>query len=68
MNQTNRIVEDGCARAAAAVEPRIREAVNAEYAARLNGATVWARFRLKQKIEREIRRRVDESAPPSALY
>jgi len=68
MTRPNRIVVDGCARAFAALEPKIRAEVAAAYAARLEQAGIWARLRLKRRMEREIKNRVAERAPPHALY
>jgi hypothetical protein len=68
MTASNGFVADGYRRAYSAVEPPVRVEVTAEYAERLERASFWERQRLKREIEREIRRRVHEKAPPDALY
>jgi hypothetical protein len=68
MSSPNGFVADGYERACAALEPEVRAAVLAEYAARLAQAAPWERRRLLREIEREITRRVHEQAPPEALY
>jgi hypothetical protein len=71
-NETNRLsnhfVADGQARAHKANKPRIRAAVEAEYAERWHGATPWDRFWLRREMNREIARRLQEAAPSYALY
>jgi len=59
---------DGCDRLRHKVEPAIRAEVEAEYAERIASAGLWRRWRVIREMENEIRRRTDESAPPTALY
>ena len=68
MTKSNGIVAGGYWRARKAVAPQIREAVQAEYAARLQQASPAERRRLERELEREIERRIREKAPPDALY
>jgi hypothetical protein len=68
MVDSDRIVVDGDARAASALEPVVRAEVAAEYAERLQHANFWQRWWLQREMEREIARRIDERAPPHALY
>jgi hypothetical protein len=46
----------------------IRREVQQRHAAELAGVSWWKRFMLRAKIEREIRREVENLAPPHALY
>ncbi len=68
MRSQNHFVEDGCRRAALAIESQIRAEVLAEYAERLERESVWGRFLLKWQIRRDIERRIAKCAPPHALY
>ena len=61
-------MEDGWRRLWLKVEPAIRTEVEAEYAERVAAAGFWRRWRVIREMENEIRRRAEESAPPSALY
>ena len=61
-------VADGHRRARAAVEPHVRAEVESEFAGRLQNASFFKRLRLLREMEREIQRRVDQTAPPDALY
>lgn len=68
MGVDNRIVANGYARAYAAIEPGVRAEVQAEYAERLQNASFFSRVWIRWEMKREIRRRIDRSAPPDALY
>lgn len=68
MGVHNRFVADGYSRAYAAIEPGVRAEVQAEYADRLQNASFFGRIWIRWEMNREIRRRVDQSAPPDALY
>jgi len=61
-------VEDGCSRAQGAIEPKIRLQVMAEYSERLQSAGPWGRFWLRREIEHEVMFRLNQVAPPEALY
>lgn len=56
-------VIDGCDRARAAIEPRIRRQVIAQFAEQLRVAGFWTRLRLRLEIEREVDRRLECRAP-----
>ncbi len=47
-----------------ASEP-IRAAVEAEFAAKLRGASLWQRWQLRLEIEREVSRRMQDVPKPS---
>ena len=68
MASADGIVADGYWRLLAVVDPQVRAEVEAEYAGRLEQASFWERRRLKREMAREIKRRVDEKAPPYGLY
>ncbi len=68
MNRSTLFVCDGYARTCAAIQPQIRAVVEAEFSERLAAASLWGRFWLRRAIEREVRQRVRQSAPPEALY
>ena len=61
-------VADGCRRARAAIEPRVRADVEREFAGKLENASFLKRLRLRRQMEREIQRRVEAMAPSDALY
>ena len=63
-----RFVADGYYRAYAANEPIVRQEVEVEYAEQLKAASFWQRFSLRREMATEIRRRLNEKAPRSALY
>jgi hypothetical protein len=65
---SSRFVHDGYDRAQSAAEPEIRAQVIAEYAAQIEAAGIWDRFWLWETIEREITTRLNQQAPPDALY
>jgi hypothetical protein len=62
------IVADGHERAWWANEPLVRVQVQQEYAERLCAAPLWRRWLLRRALEREVRRRLEQLAPPDALY
>lgn len=66
--QATGFVADGWERVLRASGPRIRWEVEQAFTAQLAEAGFWQRVRLRWAIEREIRRRVLEAAPPCALY
>jgi hypothetical protein len=64
----SRFVRDGCDRAQSAAAPEIRAQVIAEYAGQIEAANIWGRFWLWRTIEREVMTRLNQQAPPDALY
>ncbi len=66
--RVNEFVADGYERAVDANEPTVRNEIEAKYATQMENASVQDRKRLQQQIEREIKQRLDELAPPGALY
>jgi hypothetical protein len=64
----DRFVVDGFLRAQAAAEPEIRFQVIGEYSEQLEAAGFWGRFWLRRTIDREVRIRLNQVAPPGALY
>jgi hypothetical protein len=68
MTIASSFVVDGCCRAQAAAELKVRTEVEAEFAERLAAADFWTRVRLWREITREVRRRLNRIAPPDALY
>jgi hypothetical protein len=67
-SRESRFVVDGYERARAAAEPQIRADVEQEYAIQLVNASVIERWRLKREMARVIAKRIDQAAPPDALY
>jgi hypothetical protein len=65
---SNHFVEDGYERACDAAIDKIRAAVAAEFAERLQTADWWERWRLRYAMRREIKRRLERVAPPWGLY
>ena len=61
-------VADGCERAQAAALDEIRATVEREYAERLQSAGWFKRMLLYREMRREIKRRLDRTAPPWGLY
>ena len=61
-------VADGYERACGATIEKIRAAVAAEFAERLQTAGWWERCRLRYEMRREIKRRLERVAPPWGLY
>jgi hypothetical protein len=68
MRQVDQIVCDGQSRAHAAIEPRVRAAVEAEFAERWQAASLWRRFWLRREITGEVERRLEQAAPSHAVY
>ncbi len=64
MNPECHFVVDGRERAAEA----IRDEVTAEFAEKLAATTFWNRWRVRRKIEAEVKRRMDKQSPGHALY
>ena len=61
-------VEDGYERARAAIEPKVRAQVSAEYGERLKNASSSEQARLRKEMAQEIERRIDAQSPPDAIY
>jgi hypothetical protein len=61
-------VADGYERACDAAIDKIRAAVAADFAERLQTAGWWKRWRVRYEMRREIQRRLDRVAPPWGLY
>lgn len=68
MPMPNQFVADGFFRLLSALRPVVKAAVQAEYAAQLESANDVERSRLELEMQQEIERRIDQSAPPGALY
>ena len=68
MNRTLQFVQDGYRLAYAALEPSVRAAVEAEFAERLAVASLIERWQLRRAMAREVERRLQQMAPPDALY
>ena len=68
MSDPHHFLADGHQRAWEAHEPKVRAEVEAEFADRWKEASSRARRHLREEIEREIDRRLEELAPPNALY
>ncbi len=68
MDDKAEIVADGRERAMDGSVDRIRAEVEAKYAEELRTAGFWKRRRIRQKIEREIEKRLERIAPKTGLY
>lgn len=68
MRTSDHFVNDGSQRLHAATTPEIEAAVRVEFAERLTNASFLERLKLRVAIRREVRRRLDEAASPTALY
>jgi hypothetical protein len=68
MIDDNHFLEDGYERAYSANEPVVRAEVELEFADALSKASASERERIRKEIESVIAKRVDELAPPDALY
>ncbi len=64
----HRIVASGRDNAWSANLPAARAEVEKEFAERMASAGFWKRLLLRRRIEKEIRRRMEENAPRRALY
>ncbi len=67
-SRESRIVVDGCSRARAAAEPKVRADVERQYADRLATASMIQRWRLKLEMKKQIAEQLAKIAPPDALY
>ncbi|MEQ8789216.1 MAG: hypothetical protein RIC55_23080 [Pirellulaceae bacterium] len=67
-SQMSGFVSGGHGRAHAAAAPRIRAEVRREFTHQGATASLLQRIRLWWRIEREIRRRIQATAPSDALY
>jgi len=68
MTHQAKFIADGFSRATSAARTQIQAEVTKLYASLIAHANFWDRFRLKQQINAEVRRRVAERVPPHALY
>ncbi|MEE8169953.1 MAG: hypothetical protein V3T70_05340 [Phycisphaerae bacterium] len=68
MNPSGHFVADGGDRLIRASIARIRSEVAERYAEELEQAGILRRWRLRRRIEREIRRELEHLAPPDALF
>lgn len=66
--RNHRFIVDGRDRAGKALEPSIRAQVEGEFAELIQNATFLRRIVLRRQITAEVKRRLDEQAPPDALY
>jgi hypothetical protein len=62
------LVANGCERARLAAEPQIRAEVEREYESRIANASLIQRWRLKREMNRLIKQRLSQIAPPDAIY
>ncbi len=67
-NKRAGFIEDGCRRARKAMEPEVRREVEEEFSAEWTDSGLVRRWFLLRKINAEVERRLDERAPPKALY
>lgn len=65
---TSRFLADGYWRTRRHCEPAIRAAVEKEFEPILATSSAWRRFFIRREMQREIERRLDQAAPPEALY
>ena len=69
MAEKTPFVVDGCDIAHRALRPEVTAQVHAEFDDELRNATSWwQRYKIRRRIAQEIARRIDEKAPPEALY
>lgn len=61
-------VADGCDRAWNAMEPEVRQEVEAEFADAWSAAGFVRRWFLRRKINAELERRLAQRAPTDAVY
>ena len=64
----SKFLNDGHRREVDAMEPEIRHQVVAEFEDQLRGASLWRRFWIRRRIERQIRKRLAQKAPADGLY
>ncbi|MGH2395766.1 MAG: hypothetical protein ACRDFW_02020 [bacterium] len=62
------IVRDGQRRAHQALFADVKNEVEALYRKEMQEAALWRRLLLRMKVQREIRRRLEQAAPKDALY
>lgn len=62
------IVADGQRRVHKALLAKVKSEVEAKYGKEVREAALWRRWLLQLKVQREIRRRLEEIAPEDALY
>jgi len=65
--QVGHFVPNGCDNARDAPLPTIQKEVELEFAKQLSSTTFFQKIRLRQAMASEIKRRLDEQAPPGAL-
>ena len=68
MDDPNGFIADGHDRARDANEPIVRSDVEREFASMLEGASRAEQKQIRDQMEREINRRLNDLAPPDALY
>ena len=68
MKETAQFFADGYERLRCEHEPEIRAEVERKYAHQIASAWWLNRRRIRKQIEREIETRLDDLAPPDALY
>ena len=68
MEETDNFLADGYERLRGEHEPEIRAEVERKYAHQIASASWLNRRRIRKQIEREIETKLDDLAPPDALY
>jgi len=68
MHNSSEFVADGEDRIRDANESVVRNQIESKYADQLNNASWLQRRKLKKQIRNEIKDRLDELAPPDAMY
>jgi hypothetical protein len=68
METSGHFFNDGPERLRAAITLEIEDDVRADFAQRLANASFLQRLKLRVAIRREIRRRLNQAASPTALY
>ena len=68
MEESDRLIADGCERLRSAHEPTIRAEVELRYADQMASNSWFKRRKPRKQIENEVASRLDDFAPPDALY
>jgi hypothetical protein len=68
MQDADGFIPDGCDRLRSTHEPQIRAEIELKYADQLASASWLTRRKIRKRIKHEIDTRLDDLAPPEALY
>ena len=68
MEESDRLIADGCERLRSVHESKIRAEVELRYADQMASISWFKRRKLRKQIENEVASRLDDFAPPDALY